>query len=68
MAAPSGKDMTSWPELEPMKNKLVNYGVTENGIAIIELCSDSAGEPLVEGKTQLLPTLEKCGTILMMRY
>ena len=51
MAAPSGKDMTSWPELEPMKNKLVNYGVTENGIAIIELCSDSAGEPLVEGKT-----------------
>ena len=45
--------MTSWPELKPMKNNLVNYGVTENGIAIIELCSDSAGEPLTEGKTSV---------------
>ena len=35
--------MTDWPELVPMKNKLVNYGVTENGIAIIELISDSEG-------------------------
>ena len=51
MATPIAKDMTSWPELEPMKNKLVNYGVTKNGIAIIELCSDSAGDPLAEGKT-----------------
>ena len=38
--------MTSWPELEPMPNRLVNYGVTENGIAIIELASNSAGAPL----------------------
>ena len=43
--------MTDWPELVPMKNKLVNYGVTENGIAIIELISDSEGAPLQEGKT-----------------
>lgn len=32
--------------LEPMSNHLVNYGVTENGIAVIELASDSAGAPL----------------------
>ena len=32
--------------LEPMPNNLVNYGVTKNGIAIIELASDSAGAPL----------------------
>lgn len=32
-------------KLEPMPNKLVNYGVTENGIAVIELASDSAGKP-----------------------
>ena len=32
--------------LQPMSNKLVNYGVTENGIAVIELASDSAGKPL----------------------
>ena len=43
--------MTSWPEMQPMQNNLVNYGVTDNGIAVIELCSDSAGEPLTEGKT-----------------
>jgi enoyl-CoA hydratase len=35
-------------KLEPLSNKLVNYGVTENGIAVIELCSDSAGKPLSE--------------------
>ena len=35
-----------WIKLEPMPNKLVNYGVTENGIAVIELTSDSAGKPL----------------------
>ena len=29
-----------------MPNKLVNYGVTENGIAVIELTSDSVGKPL----------------------
>ena len=33
-------------KLEPMPNRLVNYGVTENGIAVIELTSDSAGKPL----------------------
>ena len=33
-------------KLEPMPNKLVNYGVTENGIAVIELSSDSAGKPV----------------------
>ena len=38
--------MTSWPDLEPMPNRLVNYGVTDNGIAIIELASNSAGAPL----------------------
>ena len=32
--------------LEPMPNNLVNYGVTNNGIAVIELASDSAGAPL----------------------
>ena len=34
-----------------MKNRLVNYGETENGVAIIELISDSAGEPLEGDKT-----------------
>ena len=43
--------MTSWPELKPMKNGLVNYGETDNGIAIIELISDSAGDPLEGDKT-----------------
>lgn len=38
--------MSKWPELEPMPNRLVNYGVTDNGIAIIELASDSNGAPL----------------------
>ena len=46
MAGLSRESMTSWPELKPMKNHLVNYGETENGVAIIELISDSAGEPL----------------------
>jgi len=32
--------------LESMPNALVNYGVTDNGIAVIELASDSAGGPL----------------------
>ena len=45
--------MTSWPDLEPMPNKLVNYGVTENGIAIIELISDTDGKPLEEGRTSV---------------
>ena len=45
--------MTSWPDLEPMPNNLVNYGVTENGIAIIELISDTDGKPLVEGRTSV---------------
>ncbi|MCH1527213.1 MAG: enoyl-CoA hydratase/isomerase family protein, partial [Candidatus Poseidoniaceae archaeon] len=31
---------------EPMPNRLVNYGTTDNGIAVIELASDSAGAPL----------------------
>ena len=34
-----------------MKNRLVNYGETENGVAIIELISDSAGDPLEGDKT-----------------
>ena len=46
MAGLSRESMTSWPELKPMKNRLVNYGETQKGIAIIELISDSAGEPL----------------------
>ncbi len=33
-------------KLEAMTNRLVNYGVTENGIAVIELTSDSAGKAL----------------------
>ena len=45
--------MTSWPDLEPMPNNLVNYGVTENGIAIIELISDTDGKPLEEGRTSV---------------
>ena len=45
--------MTSWPELEPMQNNLVNYGATDNGIAVIELSSDSSGEPWTEGKTSV---------------
>ena len=51
MASLSGVGMTSWPDMQPMPNNLVNYGVTDNGIAVIELCSDSTGEPLTEGKT-----------------
>ncbi len=38
-------------ELKAMPNNLVNYGVTENGIAVIELSSDSDGKPLTDGKT-----------------
>ncbi len=34
------------PTLEPMTNKLVNYGTTDNGIAVIEMAADGAGEPL----------------------
>ena len=30
---------------EAMPNNLVNYGTTDNGIAVIELASDSGGEP-----------------------
>jgi enoyl-CoA hydratase len=37
------------PKLTAMPNKLVNYGVTPNGIAVIEMASDSAGKPLVAG-------------------
>jgi len=53
MAPLSRISMTSWPELEPMHNNLVNYGVTDNGIAIIELTSDSSGNPWQEGKTSV---------------
>ena len=49
----TASNMTSWPDLEPMPNKLVNYGVTENGIAIIELISDTDGKPLEEGRTSV---------------
>ena len=40
--------------LEAMPNRLVNYGVTTNGIAVIELTSDSAGAPL-EGTNDRSP-------------
>ena len=60
--------MTSWPDLEPMPNNLVNYGVTENGIAIIELISDTDGKPLVDGRTSVIHILVKCGKILIKRY
>ena len=53
MASLGRISMTSWPELEPMQNNLVNYGATDNGIAIIELVSDSAGKPWEEGKTSV---------------
>jgi|TARA_B110000438_G_scaffold287794_1_gene320510 enoyl-CoA hydratase/carnithine racemase len=45
--------MSSWPELKSMPNNLVNYGVTDNGIAIIELISDTDGKPLSEGRTSV---------------
>lgn len=41
-------------KLEPMPNRLVNYGVTDNGIAVIELTSDSAGAP-IEGTNDRSP-------------
>ena len=53
MAGLSRESMTSWPELKPMKNRLVNYGETKNGVAIIELISDSAGDPLEGDKTSV---------------
>ena len=43
--------------LQPMSNKLVNYGVTENGIAVIELASDSAGKPSKVKALDLTPIL-----------
>ncbi|MEA3203700.1 MAG: enoyl-CoA hydratase [Thermoplasmata archaeon] len=36
-------------KLSPMSNRLVNYGTTPNGIAVIELASDAAGAPLASG-------------------
>ena len=42
--------MSHWPEMETMPNNLVNYGVTDNGIAIIELILILMGS-LTEGKT-----------------
>ena len=45
--------MSSWPELKSMPNNLVNYGVTDNGIAIIELISDTDGKPLSDGRTSV---------------
>ena len=35
---------------EAMPNCLVNYGTTNNGIAVLELASNSAGAPLAEGE------------------
>tara|TARA_B100001113_G_scaffold94935_1_gene76014 strand:+ start:616 stop:1530 length:915 start_codon:yes stop_codon:yes gene_type:complete len=46
-------NMSSWPELKSMPNNLVNYGVTDNGIAIIELISDTDGKPLTDGRTSV---------------
>ena len=48
-----GRCMSEWPELKPMKNRLVNYGVSDNGVAIIEPISDSDGEPLEGDKTSV---------------
>ena len=45
--------------LEPMPNRLVNYGTTDNGIAVIELASDSAGAPLEGDGMETTPTLTK---------
>jgi enoyl-CoA hydratase/carnithine racemase len=36
-------------QFTPMANKLVNYAVTPNGIAVIELASDASGAPLKPG-------------------
>src|SRR5690242_7191090 len=41
---------TSALHLAPLTNKLVNYGTTPNGIAVIELASDAAGAPLKPGQ------------------
>jgi enoyl-CoA hydratase len=38
-------------QLAPMTNRLVNYGTTPNGIAVIELAADAAGQPLQPGAT-----------------
>lgn len=46
---PAAATVQSGLKLEPMPNRLVNYGVTENGIAVLELASDSAGAPLAPG-------------------
>ena len=56
MPTPVGQGMSDLYGLkfEPMPNRLVNYGVTENGIAVIELTSDSAGAPL-EGPNDRSP-------------
>ena len=36
-------------KLDWMPNRLVRYGTTPNGIAVIELASDAAGKPLADG-------------------
>lgn len=41
-------------KLEAMDNRLVNYGTTDNGIAVIELTSNSAGAP-IEGENDRSP-------------
>jgi len=51
MTPPSATTVHAGLKLEAMANRLVNYGVTENGIAVIELASDSAGAPLAAGAT-----------------
>jgi enoyl-CoA hydratase len=38
-------------KLDWMGNRLVRYGTTPNGIAVIELASDASGAPLKEGAT-----------------
>ncbi len=47
MAQVSATELT----LEWMPHRLVRYGTTPNGIAVIELASDAAGAPLKEGGT-----------------
>jgi len=41
-------------KLEAMDNRLVNYGTTDNGIAVIELTSNSAGAP-IDGENDRSP-------------
>ena len=49
MAPQAAQSAQTALKLTPMANRLVNYGTTPNGIAVIELASDAAGAPLAAG-------------------